>query len=71
MSKEKFFEHLINVNSNRSDAHSKVLDIIASELGVLPMDKPYEYVKEIQSSFDSSRIKYSDEYYDTLEIDRE
>ena len=34
------------------------------------MSNPFEYVKSIQKEFDDSKIIYSDEYYDTLGMDR-
>lgn len=34
------------------------------EMGLLPMETPFEYVKAIQKDFDDSKIQYSDEYYE-------
>ena len=43
--------------------------MLQEELGLLPMDDPFEYVKSIQKDFDGSRIQYSDEYYDVTGIE--
>ena len=34
------------------------------EMGLLPIETPFEYVKAIQKDFDDSKIQYSDEYYE-------
>ena len=36
------------------------------------MDEPYEYVKSVQEQFNNCRceIKYSNQYYDTLGLER-
>lgn len=47
-----------------------VLVVIAKELELTPMEYAYEYVKQIQEHFDTTEIQYSDEYYDTLGLER-
>lgn len=42
-----------------------------SELGIYPISNPFDYVKELQSHFDNSNIKYSAEYYEVLGIERD
>ena len=69
MNKEQFEKHLQTEEANRTDEQKKLLRYLEIELGLSPMENPYEYVKEIQANFDSSDIKYSNEYYDTLGID--
>ena len=49
---------------------AEVLENIQKKLRLEPMSNPFEYVKSIQKEFDDSKIIYSDEYYDTLGIDR-
>lgn len=48
----------------------EVLDVIAKELNINPMKNVYEYVNNLQKGFDTMRIKYSDDYYDTLGLER-
>ncbi len=43
---------------------------IAEVFGAAPMD-PYEKIKALQGAFDPSILQFSDEYYDTLGIERE
>ncbi len=43
-----------------------LLSKIAKELSLDPMPKPYEYVKELQSRFDESKLRYPKIYYETL-----
>jgi len=71
MTKEKFMEHLDDEEERCSDKQKEILNLIENDLGVSRMDNPYEYVKELQANFDNSGIKYSDEYYDVLGIERE
>ena len=40
------------------------------ELNLEPMNGPFEYVKRVQKEFDDSKIQYSNEYYDTLGMER-
>ena len=69
MNKEQFEKHLQSEEANRTDEQKKLLRYLEIELGLSPIENPYEYVKDIQSDFDSSGIQYSNEYYDTLGID--
>lgn len=70
MGKEQFDQHLKNEQAIRTDAQNEVLQQLRIKLGILPIEKPYEYVKELQKDFDNSKIEYSDEYYDILGIER-
>ncbi len=71
MNKNKFIEHLKEEKAIRTEEQKTSIKYIETELGIAPMDNPYEYVKEIQAHFDNSGIEYSDEYYDVLGIERE
>lgn len=46
------------------------LAAIAKKFGLSPVD-PFEKVRALQAAFDPSTLKFSDEYYDTLGIERE
>lgn len=48
----------------------RVLGIIQSELKLEPMPDPYEYVRNIQSAFDYSKIEFTDEYYEISGLER-
>ncbi len=43
-----------------------IFDIIGDKLSLTPMEDPYEYIKEVQSTFDYKQIPYSKEYYDLV-----
>ena len=47
-----------------------VLDRLAAALRLAPMEDPFAYVKEVQASFDGGRLRYTNEYYDTLGLAR-
>lgn len=71
LDKDRFY-HLINVeneewhNAEIDAAKEAALSAIRSELGVKPIDEPYDFVRAVQAGFDYSRIVYNDEYYETL-----
>ncbi|MBQ6877171.1 MAG: hypothetical protein IJO22_02075 [Oscillospiraceae bacterium] len=46
-----------------------VLDEIKNELGIKPLEEPFEYVKTIQAEFDYSKIRFTEEYYDVLGLE--
>lgn len=52
------------------DETEAVLAIIQTELNITPIAEPYDYVRKVQTSFDYSQIKYSDEYYELTGIDK-
>ena len=64
MSKQRFEEHLRTEKSVQTKEQEKVLEQLKTAFELTAMEKPYEYVKNIQKDFDDSKIKYSDEYYD-------
>lgn len=42
------------------------IDALRDKLSLTPLDDPCGYIKEVHSSFDYSKIPFSDEYYDSL-----
>lgn len=42
----------------------ETLSELAEKMNLTPMERPWEYIKELQSSFDYSRIRYTEDYYD-------
>ena len=69
-SKEQFEVFLISEDNAKYPEQEKVLEIIRKELKLKPKENPYEYVKLVQELFDDSKIKFSNEYYDTLGLER-
>lgn len=43
-----------------------VLNALMDKLSLTPMDNPYGYIKEVQSSFDYGRLSFSEEYYELV-----
>ena len=69
-SKEQFEEFLHSDYNKVFPEQAEVLKIIKEGLKLLPMEEPYEYVKAVQAQYDDNKIKYSNEYYDTLGLER-
>ena len=70
MSEEQFRQHLQEEAKLRTDEQQKLLCFLAQEFNLSPMEQPYRYVKQIQDSFDDSKIAYSDEYFEALGLER-
>ena len=51
-----------------SEEHETQLYQLAAYYGVTPMDDPYSYVRDLQSTFDYEQIPFSDEYYESAGI---
>ncbi len=47
-----------------TEEQRRVMDEIARKLGLAPMERPWAYIKELQSAFDCSKIKYTEDFYD-------
>ena len=45
----------------------ETLALVATKLKLMPMEWPWAYIKELQASFDYSKIKYTKEYYDVVD----
>ena len=69
-SKEQFEEFLHSDDNAMLPEQKVVLDKIQTDLKLTPMEHPYEYVKAVQEQYDDSKIKFSNEYYDTLGLER-
>ena len=47
-----------------------VLSTIRKGIDIAPIDTPFEYIKDLQSNFPYEQIPFTNEYYDTLGIER-
>lgn len=47
-----------------SQEQQQILSELAEKMKLSPMEQPWEYIKSLQASFDYSRIKYTEDYYD-------
>lgn len=68
--KEKFEHFLHSKNNPIAPEQREVLDKIQAELNLTPMENPFEYVKEVQAQFDDRKIRFTDEYYNVLGVER-
>ncbi len=69
MDRRRFDEHLQSEREIQTDEQRELLALLERELGITPMQDPFEYVRSLQSGFDDSKIQYSAEYYDVLGIE--
>ena len=70
MNKQQFEQHLQDEKEIQTTEQKELLSILEKEFHVAAMEYPFEYVKELQSDFDYSKVQFSDEYYDVLGIER-
>ena len=71
---KKTFEEFVNhpeeqQNKTRPEVTS-ILNTIRKELNIVPIDPPFEYVKNLQAMFPYEQIAFPNTYYDTLGIER-
>lgn len=70
LSEQQFEKHLQDEKEVQTKEQKETLSLLERELHIAAMKHPFEYVKELQSNFDYSKIKFSNEYYDVLGIER-
>ena len=46
----------------------RVLDALAEALHLTPIEEPWAYLHALQASFDPSKLRFSEEYYETVDI---
>ena len=69
-SKEQFENFIVSEDNAKHPEQEKVLEEIKSVLKLEPMENVYAYVKAVQEQFDDSKVRFSNEYYDTLGLER-
>lgn len=57
------FETFLRENPATKEQRA-VLAQITEQMGLSPMENPWQYLRELQDSFDYSQIKYTEEFYD-------
>lgn len=68
--KEQFIEFVNSSDNAFVPNQVEVLQKLKEELKIEPRENVYEYVKKLQDNFDDSKIEYTDEYYDTLGLEK-
>lgn len=71
MDRERFMQHLQEEEAIRTEEQKTLLHLLEKELGISPLHDPFGYVKDVQAGFDNRGIKYGDEYYNVLGIEKE
>ncbi len=46
-----------------TDAQKNLLNQIAQQTGLSPMENPWQYLRALQSSFDASKLPYTEDFY--------
>ena len=67
---ESYLKTDIFDDENFSNQQQKVLNTIKNERSLTVLDNPFEYVKALQKEFDYCSIQFTNEYYDTLGLER-
>lgn len=57
------FETFLKENP-ATEEQKEILAEIAEKMNLTAMEQPWEYIRSLQSSFDYSKIKYTEDYYD-------
>ncbi len=63
MWEEAQFEDFLRKNPSTQE-QKQVLSELSEKLHLTPMDRPWKYIKDLQSAFDYSRIQYTEDFYD-------
>lgn len=70
MDQAQFDQHLQAEQAQQTPQQKEALALLQQTFGLTPMEDPYHYVKTLQAEFDTSLIPYSNDYYDTLGLER-
>ena len=70
MDEQQFERHLQDEKEIQTTEQKELLSLLEKELHITAIEHPYEYVKEVQSECDYSKVQFGDEYYDILGIER-
>lgn len=62
---EELFEQYI-MDNQPGTKQQEILEVLRAEFQIAPMEHPYAYIKELQHSFDYSKLEYSEEYYELV-----
>lgn len=68
-SKAQFEAFLISDDNAMLSEQKILLEELKAALKLEPMENPYEYVKAVQEKYDDSKIKFKNDYYDTLGLE--
>lgn len=63
---EELFEQYI-MDNKPDEKQRAVMNILIEEFQIVPMEQPFFYIKDLQTSFDYSKLRFSEEYYELLQ----
>lgn len=63
MYEQEILKPISEMEYKLEDAHTAVLNTLKEKYDIRAIENPFSYIKNIQSEFDYSRIKYPAEYY--------
>lgn len=61
----ELFDEFVTDNPPTAE-QEEVLELLKEKLSLTPMEDPFAYLKELQASFDYSKIPYKPEYYECV-----
>ena len=64
LNQERFDAFRSETEAGLSQKQREALEMIQRELALTPLENPYAYIKKVQESFDSSKLCFTDEYYE-------
>lgn len=62
---EELFEQYI-MDNQPGTKQREILEVLRAEFQIAPLEHPYTYIKELQHSFDYTKLEYSEEYYELV-----
>ncbi len=62
MDRDGFYKMLCTYEADVKQ--QSAIEVLKREFKLSAMEKPYEYIRELQSSFDYSKIRYTEDFYD-------
>lgn len=65
--KEQFEEYLEENKPTKEQL--QVQEVLQKKFSLVPMEEPFEYIKDLQRNFDYKKLKFEPEYYDTLPVE--
>lgn len=60
----RFYAFLDDIRAAADSSKTYAIKMLTEKQKLLPIDDPYAYIISLQQSFDYSKIKYTDEFYD-------
>lgn len=66
--REQITKRLSRVLTEESEERTAAFRMLAETFHLTPMEDPYGYVRALNDTFDFSKIRYSDDYYEQFDV---